>query len=236
MLPSGRFTNVSPRPEQNLILRALPSHAQARLFPHLELLTVSLGQCLHEQGRTSNYVYFPVNCIISMTYVSVSGASGQIALISKEGIVEFSVYPGAKWTNSRAIVQSPGKTYCLPVQSFHTECTRHTDLPLNVLRYKLFLLTNLSQTALCNRHHSSSQRVCRWLLSATDRACDSEPWVTQMQLASFLDVRLEVVTEELFRFQELGLIDYKHEKIQILNRSELERITCGCYANLRKEP
>lgn len=223
------------RPEQNYVLAGLPVHVRARLFPCLELVSLPSGCSLHEPGDILRYIYFPVDCIVSLSYVAGIGVSGEIAQVGKEGVVDASVFLGAEEASNLATVQTTGYLYRLPAQVFRDEFDRHAELLKKALRHTQFLINQVAQTALCNRYHTVSQQLCRWLLSVTDRTGIPEMYVTQGQIANLLGVRREGITAAAGKLQKLGVIEYGRGRVKILDRSGLEKHACGCYRMLKKE-
>lgn len=222
-------------PLQNHLLAALPPAIQQRLFPMLELFTLPLGKVLYESGDTMRYVYFPTDSIVSLLYVMESGASAEISVVGKDGIVGVSLFMGGESTSSRAVVQSAGSAYRLAGQKLKDEFNRHSELMQLLLRYTQSLITQMAQTAVCNRHHSIDQQLCRWLLLSLDRLPDNKLTMTQELIANMLGVRREGVTEAAGKLQKLGVIDYCRGHITVLDRSKLEALSCECYAVVKRE-
>ena len=222
-------------PQQNHLLATLPADVQERLYPHIELIELPLGKVLYESGDTLRYVYFPTNSIVSLLYVMESGASAEISVVGKEGLIGVALFMGGESTTSRAIVQSAGLAYRLLGQRLKDEFNRHGALLHILLRYTQALITQMAQTAVCNRHHSIDQQLCRWLLLSFDRLEGNELVMTQELIANMLGVRREGVTDAAGRLQRLGVIEYHRGHIQVLNRPKLESLTCECYAVVRKE-
>lgn len=222
-------------PLQNHLLAALPPAIQQRLLPMLELVPLQLGKVLYESGDTMRYVYFPTDSIVSLLYVMESGASAEISVVGNEGIVGVSLFMGGESTPSRAVVQSAGSAYRLPGQRLKDEFNRHTELMQLLLRYTQSLITQMAQTAVCNRHHSIDQQLCRWLLLSLDRLPDNKLTMTQELIANMLGVRREGVTEAAGKLQKLGVIDYCRGHITVLDRSKLEALSCECYAVVKRE-
>jgi len=220
---------------QNHLLEALPEDELARLLPLLERVPLVLGDVLYESGEHLRHVYFPVNAIVSLLYVMADGASAEIAVVGNEGIVGISLFMGGETTPSRAIVQSAGHAYRLPGQLLKDEFYRGGPMQHLLLRYTQALLTQMSQTAVCNRHHSLDQQLCRWLLLSLDRLQSNELTMTQELIANMLGVRREGVTEAAGKLQEAGLIKYSRGKIRVLDRPGLEARVCECYAVVKKE-
>ena len=222
-------------PLQNHLLAALPPAIQQRLFPMLELFPLPLGKVLYESGDTMRYVYFPTDSIVSLLYVMESGASAEISVVGKDGIVGVSLFMGGESTSSRAVVQSAGSAYRLAGQKLKDEFNRHSELMQLLLRYTQSLITQMAQTAVCNRHHSIDQQLCRWLLLSLDRLPDNKRTMTRELLANMLGVRREGVTEAAGKLQKLGVIDYCRGHITVLDRSKLEALSCECYAVVKRE-
>lgn len=222
-------------PLQNHLLAALPPAIQQRLFPMLELFPLPLGKVLYESGDTMRYVYFPTDSIVSLLYVMESGASAEISVVGKDGIVGVSLFMGGESTSSRAVVQSAGSAYRLAGQKLKDEFNRHSELMQLLLRYTQSLITQMAQTAVCNRHHSIDQQLCRWLLLSLDRLPDNKLTMTQELIANMLGVRREGVTEAAGKLQKLGVIDYCRGHITVLDRSKLEALSCECYAVVKRE-
>ena len=223
-------------PILNHLLAALPADVQTRIFPVLELIPMPLGKVLYESGDALRYVYFPTDSIISLLYVMESGASAEISVVGNEGLVGVAVFMGGESTPSRAIVQSAGSAYRLPGQLLKDEFNLHGNLLLLILRYTQALLTQMAQTAVCNRHHSIDQQLCRWLLLSLDRLPDNKLVMTQELIANMLGVRREGVTDAAGKLQRLGVIEYSRGHITVLDRARLETLSCECYAVVRKEP
>ena len=222
-------------PLQNHLLAALPPAIQQRLFPMLELVPLPLGKVLYESGDTMRYVYFPTDAIVSLLYVMESGASAEISVVGKDGIVGVSLFMGGESTSSRAVVQSAGSAYRLAGQKLKDEFNRHSELMQLLLRYTQSLITQMAQTAVCNRHHSIDQQLCRWLLLSLDRLPDNKLTMTLELIANMLGVRREGVTEAAGKLQKLGVIDYCRGHITVLDRSKLEALSCECYAVVKRE-
>jgi CRP-like cAMP-binding protein len=222
-------------PLQNHLLAALPADVHDRLFPQLELVQLPLGAVLYESVDTMRYVYFPIDSIVSLLYVMENGASAEISVVGNEGIVGVSLFMGGDSTSSRAIVQSGGSGYQLPAQRLITEFNRHTGSLLLLLRYTQSLITQMAQTAVCNRHHTVNQQLCRWLLLSLDRLPGNQLIMTQELIANMLGVRREGVTEAAGRLQKLGIIEYVRGEITVLDRPRLEMLSCECYAVVKKE-
>ena len=222
-------------PRQNHLLAALPVDEYARLSPHLELVTLPLGDSVCEPGIPMRHVYFPTTAIVSLLYVMEDGASAEIAVVGNEGIVGISVFMGGETTTSRAVVQSAGHAYRLKGQLLKDAFFRAGPMQLLLLRYTQALLTQMAQTAVCNRHHSVDQQLCRWLLLSLDRLPTNKLIMTQELIANMLGVRREGVTESAGNLQRAGLIHYSRGKITVLDRPGLEARVCECYQVVKKE-
>jgi len=222
-------------PKSNHLLAALSPEVQERIFPHLELVKLPLRKVLYESGDAMGHVYFPADAIISMQYVMEDGASAAILVVGNEGLMGVSLFMGGESTPSRAIVQSAGNAYRLLGQKLRTEFNRHGDLLQLMLRYTQALITQMAQTAVCNRHHTIDQQLCRWLLLSLDRLPSNRLTMTQEFIASMLGVRREGVTQAAGRLQKLGIIDYKRGLITVIDRLKLEQMSCECYAAVVEE-
>jgi CRP-like cAMP-binding protein len=226
---------TSTDPRQNLLLAALPDSEWQRWLPQLESVAMPLGQVLYEAGATQSHVYFPTTAIVSLLYVMENGASAEIAVVGNEGIVGISLFMGGESTSSRAVVQSAGIGFRLKAQMMKNEFDRAGPVLHLLLRYTQALITQMAQTAVCNRHHTLDQQLCRWLLLSLDRLQDNELVMTQELIANMLGVRREGVTEGALKLQSEGLIRYARGRISVLDRPGLERRTCECYAVVKKE-
>jgi CRP-like cAMP-binding protein len=222
-------------PKRNQLLAQLPNSVQKSWFPQLELVNMRLGDVLYEAGATLSHVYFPVTSIVSLLYVMESNASAEIAIVGREGILGVSLFMGGESTPSRGVVQSAGKGFRLPAQVMKDEFVLAGPVMHLFLRYTQALITQMSQTAVCNRHHSLSQQLCRWLLLSLDRLQGNELVMTQDLIANMLGVRREGVTANALKLQESGLIRYVRGRITVLDRKGLERLSCECYAVVKKE-
>jgi len=222
-------------PKQNHILAALPAEDYARLLPDLELVPVPLGWAVHESGGQMGYVYFPTTSIVSLLYVMEDGASAEIAIVGNEGLVGIALFMGGETTPSRAVVQSAGDAYRLKSAVLKNEFERGGTLQHLLLRYTQAMITQMAQTAVCNRHHSLEQQLCRWLLLSLDRLSSNVLIMTQELIANMLGVRREGVTEAAGTLQADGLIHYSRGKITVLDRPRLEQRVCECYAVVKKE-
>jgi CRP-like cAMP-binding protein len=228
-------TIVAPNIANNRLLSALPASIKERWFPHLEPVQLSLGEVVYESGATLSHVYFPTSAIISLLYVMENGESAEIAVVGYEGIVGVSMFMGGKSTPSRAVVQSAGESLRLKAAMMETEFKQTAPVLHLLLRYTQALITQMSQTAVCNRHHSLDQQLCRWLLLSLDRLRGNELVMTQELIANMLGVRREGVTEAALKLQNAGLIRYARGHITVLDRAGLEKRTCECYAVVKTE-
>src|SRR2546423_3315381 len=228
-------TSAWQTPSQNRLLAALPAADLARLQPHLELVPLPLGWAVYEAGGTQGYVYFPTDSIVSLLYVMEDGASAEIAVTGNEGLVGIALFMGGETTPSRAVVQSAGEAYRLKGELLKREFERGAELQHLLLRYTQALITQMAQTAVCNRHHSLEQQLCRWLLLSLDRLPSNELTMTQELIANMLGVRREGVTEAAGKLQASGLIQYSRGKITVLDRPRLEEQVCECYAVVKRE-
>ena len=228
---------LAPLPElrHNHLLAALSAAELKRIRRHLEPVEMPLGKVVYESGRHLDHVYFPSTCIISLLYVLESGASAEIAVVGNEGVVGVSLFMGGETTPSRAVVQSAGDAYRLPGQVMKDEFTRGSTMQHLLLRYTQALITQMAQTAVCNRHHSVDQQLCRWLLLSIDRLPSPEITMTQELIANMLGVRREGVTEAAGKLQKKGVISYRRGHIKVLDRPKLERLSCECYEVVRHE-
>jgi CRP-like cAMP-binding protein len=227
---------VSPYdPRQNHLLASLPEADRARLYPHLELVSIPLGRSLYEPSIPMRHVYFPANSIVSLLCVMENGASAEIAVVGNEGIVGVSLFMGGETTPSRAVVQSAGHAYRLKGQMLKEEFYRAGPMQRLLLRYTQALLTQMARTAVCNRHHSLDQQLCRWLLLSLDRLPSNELVMTQELIANMLGVRREGVTEAAGNLQRAGLIAYQRGRISVLDRPGLEARSCECYSVVKNE-
>jgi CRP-like cAMP-binding protein len=222
-------------PRQNHLLAALPAAERERLFPQLELVPMPLGEVLYEPGDALRHVFFPVDCIVSLLYVLADGASAEISVVGNEGLIGIALFMGGETTPSRAIVQSAGSAYRLNGQELKDEFHRNGEVQLLLLRYTQALITQMAQTAVCNRHHSVDQQLCRWLLLSLDRLTSNQLVMTQELIANMLGVRREGVTESAGKLDKLGIISYARGRITVLDRPRLEERCCECYAVVKKE-
>jgi CRP-like cAMP-binding protein len=222
-------------PLTNRLLAALPPGEWARWQPQLEPVTMPLGQVLSESGVAMTHVYFPATSIVSLLYVMADGASAEIAVIGNEGLVGISLFMGGETTPSRCVVQSAGAGFRMRGQMLKDEFSRSPAVLHLLLRYTQALITQMAQTAACNRHHSLDQQLCRWLLLSLDRLPANELVMTQELIANMLGVRREGVTEAALNLQRAGLIRYQRGHITVLDRAGLEQRTCECYSVVRRE-
>ena len=225
----------SAEPKNNFLLAALPDSEWERWQPLLERVEIPLGEVLYESGATLTHIYFPTTAIISLLYVMENGASAEIAVVGNEGLVGVSLFMGGESTPSRAVVQSAGQGFRLQAQMMREEFNRAGPVMHLLLRYTQALITQMAQTAVCNRHHSLDQQLCRWLLLSLDRLEGNQLVMTQELIANMLGVRREGVTEAALKLQHAGLIQYARGHITVLDRSGLEERSCECYAVVRKE-
>jgi len=225
----------NPEPTLNQLIAALPSAERERWLPQLEWVQMPLGEVLYESGSVLTHVYFPTTSIVSLLYVMENGASAEIAVVGNEGIVGISLFMGGGSTPSRAVVQSAGQGYRLDAQAMKEEFDRAGPVLHLLLRYTQALITQMAQTAVCNRHHSLDQQLCRWLLLSLDRLPGNQLVMTQELIANMLGVRREGVTEAALKLQKAELIRYSRGRITVLDRGGLERRTCECYAVVKRE-
>lgn len=222
-------------PHQNHLLDALPGTDYQRIAPHLELVPMGLGEVIYESGSSMRHVYFPTTSIVSLLYVMENGASAEIAVVGNEGILGISLFMGGETTPSRAVVQSAGHGYRLKAGLIKAEFARFGPTMHLLLRYTQALITQMAQTAVCNRHHSVDQQLCRWLLLSLDRLSSNELVMTQELIANMLGVRREGVTEAAGMLQKAGLIRYQRGRITVIDRPGLEARTCECYQVVKNE-
>jgi CRP-like cAMP-binding protein len=223
------------KPRDNHLLAVLGADEWACWEPLLEWVELLLGHVMYESGRVLSHVVFPTTAIVSMLYVMEDGASAEIAVVGNEGLVGIALFMGGESTPSRAVVQSAGEGWRLPARAVKSAFERPGQVMHLLLRYTQALITQMAQTAVCNRHHALDQQLCRWLLLSLDRLHGSELVMTQELIANMLGVRREGVTEAAQRLQKLGLIHYVRGRITVLDRPGLEARTCECYAVVRKE-
>jgi CRP-like cAMP-binding protein len=224
-----------PDPCQNQILRVLPEPERQRLLAHLEYVPLPLGSVLYESGDTLRHIYFPTDSIVSLLYVLADGGSAEIAMVGREGAIGVALFMGGETTPSRAVVQSEGSAYRLSGAVLKEEFKRHGQLLQVLLRYTQALITQMAQTAVCNRHHSVDQQLCRWLLLSLDRLPGNQVKMTQELIANMLGVRREGVTEAAGKLQKLGVIRYARGQITVIDRARLEQLSCECYAVVKRE-
>jgi len=222
-------------PRQNHLLAALPEAEYTRLLPDLELTPMPLGWAVYESGGHVSYLYFPTTSLVSLLYVMEDGASAEIAISGNEGLVGIALFMGGETTPSRAVVQSAGNGYRLRSSVAKKEFALGSNLQHLALRYTQALITQMSQTAVCNRHHALDQQLCRWLLLSLDRLQGNEIVMTQELIANMLGVRREGVTEAAGKLQHEGLIHYSRGHIKVLDRAGLEKRVCECYTVVKKE-
>ena len=229
-----RLTNLQHQ-QQNQLCLMLPEDARERVFPHLELIQLTLGQVLYESGGALQHVYFPTDAIVSLLYELEDGSSAEIAIVGNEGIVGIPLFMGGETTRNRAIVESAGSAYRLKGELLKQEFGRSGAMHHLLLRYTQALSTQMAQTAVCNRHHSLEQQLCRRLLMSLDRLPSNTLFMTQRLIATMLGVRREGVTEAARKLQARGLISYCRGHIVVLDRPGLERACCECYAVVKRE-
>ena len=227
--------SVTPEPRHNHLLAALSPDVQARLFPYLELVRMPLRALLYDSGRPMRHVYFPTDSIVSLQYVMENGASTAILVVGNEGLLGITLFMSGESTPSRSIVQSAGYAYRLPRARVKEEFNRHGQLLILMLRYTQALITQVAQTAVCNRHHSIDQQLCRWLLLSMDRLSHNRLTMTQEFIGNMLGVRREGVTQAALKLQQIGVISYKRGLIRVLDRDKLETLSCECYGVVKKE-
>lgn len=222
-------------PQHNKLLGALGEGELERLLPNLELVEMPIGHVLYEPGERLKYVYFPVTSIVALMYVLADGASAEIAVVGNEGILGISLFMGGQTTTSRAVVQSAGAAYRLKAKFLIEEFSLNEQVMKLLLRYTQALITQMAQTAVCNRHHSVEQQLCRWMLLSLDRLQSNELVMTQEVIASMLGVRREGVTEAAGKLQRLGIIHYHRGHITVVDRRKLEKRCCECYRVVKSE-
>ena len=233
--PSLAHGNARERVHRNHLLDALPKSDYERLVAHLELVPMELGAVLYEPGIRMRYVYFPTTSIVSLLYVMEDGASAEIAIVGNEGMLGIALFMGGETTPSRAVVQSAGQGFRLRAHLLKEEFSRFGPMLRLLLRYTQALITQMAQTAVCNRHHSVDQQLCRWLLLSLDRLSSNELAMTQELIANMLGVRREGVTEAAGKLQDAGLIRYQRGKITVIDRRGLEQRSCECYQVVKRE-
>ena len=236
--PAGHHKSVVPSSGEaklNRLLAALPDAEMKRWLPQLELIDLPLGLVLYEAGKAESHVYLPTSAIVSLLYVMKNGDSAEIAVVGNEGIVGTSLYMGGDSTPSRAVVQSAGQGFRLQAQIMKDDFNRAGPVLHLLLRYTQALITQMGQTAVCNRYHSLDQQLCRWLLLSLDRLQSNELMMTQELIANMLGVRREGVSGGALKLQHAGLISYLRGHITVLDRPRLEERSCECYAVVKKE-
>jgi CRP-like cAMP-binding protein len=228
-------SSTSQPPKTNRLLAALPEKNYLALLPLLEPVVLPLGMAVYESNAKQGYVYFPTSSIVSLLYVLENGASAEIAVTGPEGLVGIALFMGGETTPSRAVVQSAGHGYRLKAAVLKAEFERGGPLQHLLLRFTQALITQMTQTAVCNRHHAVHQQLCRWLLLSLDRLAGNELVMTQELIANMLGVRREGVTEAAGKLQAEGLIHYRRGRITVLDRAQLEARVCECYGVVKKE-
>jgi len=227
---------LSPHdPQHNQLLAALSHASRERIYSKLRLVEMPLGKILYEPGDTLRYVYFPADCIVSLLYVLEDGHTAEICVVGNDGMIGVSLFMGGETTTSRAIVQSSGSAYRLKGTRLTQEFERQGETMHILLRYTQALITQMSQTAVCNRHHTVDQQLCRWLLLSLDRLPGNKLAMTQELIANMLGVRREGVNDAAGKLQKLGVITYSRGTIRVLDRKRLEHLSCECYAVVKKE-
>lgn len=222
-------------PSTNKLFGAMPPEVKEQLLPHLQAVLMPLGKVLYESGDVLDYVFFPIDCIVSLLYVTEEGATADIAVVGMEGIVGIAVFMGGESTSSRALVQTAGSAYRLPAARLIGAFNQDVNTRLLLLRYTQSLITQMAQTAVCNRHHTIDQQLCRWLLLSLDRLPNNELILTQELMASMLGVRREGVTLAAGKLQKQNVIEYRRGHITVLDRKKLEILCCECYAVVKAE-
>jgi len=219
----------------NHLLSSLPSADRARLAPDFELVSFKLGTVLYESGVALRHLYFPTTALVSLLFITESGASAELAVAGREGVVGIGLFMGGESTPSRAVVQIAGDALRLPAAALDREFKRGGALQTGLLRFTQALITQMCQTAVCNRHHSVAQQLCRWLLLSLDRTDSQELQMTQQLIADMLGVRREGVTEAAGKLQEWGCIRYSRGLIKVVDREGLEGRVCECYSVVNRE-
>ncbi|HKQ25938.1 MAG TPA: Crp/Fnr family transcriptional regulator [Burkholderiales bacterium] len=233
--PSASSQSTRPPPTQNLILSALPSTDYQRLLPGLEFIEMALGHSLYESGGPLPHVYFPVEGIVSLLYVTAGGISAELAVVGSEGMIGVSLFMGGETTPNRGVVQSACKAYRLPAETLKAHFAEGGAFQLTLLKFTQALITQISQTAVCNLHHSVDEQLCRWLLLSLDRLPENKLQMTQELISNMLGVRRQGVTESAGRLEREGLITYGRGLITVLDRPGLEKRACECYTVVRRE-
>ena len=226
---------TNPSPLRNNILSALPDADYRRLLGHLELTQLPLGHSLYESEAKQSYVYFPIEGIVSLLYITQSGSSAELAVVGCEGMIGISLFMGGETAPNRAVVQSAGRGYRLPAQVLKTQFAEGGALQLVLLKFTQALITQISQTAVCNLHHSVDQQLCRWLLLSLDRLPENRLQMTQELIANMLGVRRQGVTESARKLEQEHLITYSRGLITVLDRPGLEKRACECYSVVKTE-
>jgi CRP-like cAMP-binding protein len=232
------MSNTAPNqsdPRQNQLLAALYPSERARIYPHLQLVSMSLGKVVYEPSDILRHVYFPTDAIVSLLYVMQDGGSAEISLVGNDGLIGVALFMGGESTASRAVVQSAGTAYRLTAKRLKAEFNLHGQLHQLLLRYTQSLITQMAQTAVCNRLHSVDQQLCRWLLLSLDRLPGNQLSMTQELMANMLGVRREGITIAAAKLQRLGVIRYSRGRVTILDRPALEKMCCECYAVVKRE-
>jgi CRP-like cAMP-binding protein len=222
-------------PLENKILGAVPAEVQKRVFGQLKLVTLPLGKVLYEAGQRLDYAYFPTDSIVSLLYVTADGASAEVSVVGNEGLVGIAVFMGGESTFSLAVVQSAGFVFQSPAKVLRDEFNTLPNMRMLLLRYTQALITQMAQTAVCNRHHSINQQLCRFLLISLDRLPDNNLTMTQELIANMLGVRREGVSEAVGKLQKHSVITYKRGHIRVINRPKLEELCCECYSVVKLE-
>lgn len=221
--------------QKNQLLKSLPSSAQARIYPRLTLVELNLNDVISEPGDVIEFCYFPVNCIISMLYLTQEGDSDQISMVGNEGVTGISMLMGSETTLSRQVVQSKGFAYRMSGPELKAEFNNNAEIKMLMLRYTQALITQMAQTVVCNRLHTIEQQLSRWLLLSLDRLGSNQMKTTQQLIANMLGVRRESVTEAAGKLQKQGIIDYRRGQITVLDRPGLKALSCECYGVVKKE-
>lgn len=222
-------------PADNKLLKLLPEANKNTIFPQLKLVKLPLGKVIYESGQNLTCVYFPIDSIVSLLYVTENGSSAEISVVGNEGVVGIAVFMGGESTPNRAVVQSAGYAYHMPASLMRKEFHNDVTIRMLLLRYTQTLIAQMAQTAVCNRHHSIDQQLCRWLLLSLDRLSSNNLTMTQELIANMLGVRREGVTEAAGKLQKAGVITYKRGHITVTDRSKLETLCCECYEVVKQE-
>ncbi|MCC2617296.1 Crp/Fnr family transcriptional regulator [Aestuariibacter halophilus] len=223
------------QPTDNRLLNALPEESKRRLFPQLKLVELPLGRVIYDAGQSVSAVYFPTDSIVSLLSTMADGSSAEISVVGNEGVVGIAVFMGGESTPNCAVVQSAGFAFQLPAAALRNEFNNNQGIRMLLLRYTQALIAQMAQTAVCNRHHSIDQQLCRWLLLSLDRLSSNNLTMTQELIANMLGVRREGVTEAAGKLQKLGVIKYRRGHITVINREKLEALCCECYAVVKSE-